>query len=84
MAIKSAPNNLETTRLAISVSKKIGSAVVRNRIKRRFREIFRGIKLSQSYDIVVLARRGSAVVNFSELKGSTVDLLNKKGLIEQI
>ncbi len=55
-------NGLPYHRLGITVSRKIGKAVVRNRIKRRLREIFRANKqaLSTHCDLVVNAKRAAA------------------------
>ena len=55
-------NGLPYHRLGITVSRKIGKSVVRNRIKRRLREIFRANKqaLSPHYDLVVNAKRAAA------------------------
>jgi ribonuclease P protein component len=51
----------KVTRLGITVSRKVGGAVVRNRLKRRIREWFRGARarLRPDMDIVVIARRGA-------------------------
>jgi len=53
-------NNKGQTRLGITVSAKVGKAVIRNRIKRLVREFFRRHRreIPSSQDIVVIARRG--------------------------
>ena len=54
-------NGLQTTRLGITASKKIGCAVVRNRVKRYLREFFRHNRFGMAaVDINVIARRESA------------------------
>ncbi len=69
------PNGLSHSRLGVTVGRKIGSAVQRNRIKRRIREFFRLNKdsLPGSSDLVVTAREGAVSLNFwqvsEELKG---------------
>lgn len=66
-------NSLEHARLGITASRKAGSSVVRNRVKRYVREYFRLHRNSVSgVDIHVIVRRqaaeGSAAVLFSELQ----------------
>ena len=59
------PNGLDRKRLGIIASKKIGSAVVRNRAKRKIREVFRHIKncIEPTVDIVVIS--GKDLVSLS-------------------
>ncbi|MDA2930310.1 ribonuclease P protein component [Acidobacteria bacterium AH-259-O06] len=63
-------NNLPYHRLGITASRKVGKAVVRNRIKRRVREIFRANKpaISPPCDLVVNIKRSAADVSYQEIK----------------
>ena len=52
------PNNLGHNRLGVTVSTKLGGAVVRNRARRRLREVFRLAQpdLRTGYDVILVAR----------------------------
>lgn len=56
-------------RLGITVSSKVGNAVVRNRIKRLVRECFRGLRdeIVPARDILIIARKGAAGLSFPQL-----------------
>ncbi len=63
-------NSLGYSRAGLVVGKKnVRSAVKRNRIKRVVREVFRNNKsLFDSLDIVILAKKGSDTLNYSNVK----------------
>ena len=69
-----ARNGTEATRLGLSVSRKVGNAVVRNRWKRRIREAFRTqrVGLPEGLDLVVRPKKGAtcdaAAITLSVLK----------------
>lgn len=66
-----APNNLNIARLGLVVPKTVDKrAAVRNKIKRRLRDIFRRNKSvwREGFDIIVIARKNTANLAFAELK----------------
>jgi ribonuclease P protein component len=81
VGVKSAPNHLAYARWAIITSKKLGKAVIRNKVKRRLREILREIMLKPGQDIIVIARTGATAADYKELRETTSQLLKKSGLI---
>lgn len=75
----------EVNRLGLTVGKKIGIAVVRNRIRRRLREIYRLHEdgLGHGYDIVIVARTRAATATYRQLDDSFVKLSDKLGLLRK-
>ena len=75
-------NNKNINRLGISVSKKIGKAVVRNKQRRRLKEAFKILEpeMQKGHDIVILPRAGIIEASFLEVKASTKHLLRKHNI----
>jgi len=63
------PNALGRTRLGITVSKKVGNAVVRARVRRHLRELFRtrSSELPRGIDLVLVARNSAKDADHAEL-----------------
>ena len=72
-------------RVGITVSKKLGHAVVRNRVRRRLREVYRlNEQLFQpGWDIVVVARTRAIQVPFHKLTASYLSLAAKAGILRK-
>ena len=71
------PNELETPRLGIAASQKIGNAVIRNRAKRLVRELFKSHKPLIGIDIVVIPRREMLDASWRNLEADYVAALHR-------
>lgn len=80
MVVRAAPNGLDITRYGFAVSRRVGNAVVRNRVKRRLREVMRQAALLTGWDIVVIARNPAALADYNSLKRTVGELLTKARL----
>ncbi|MEW9501183.1 ribonuclease P protein component [Jeotgalibacillus marinus] len=72
-------------RLGLSVSKKIGNAVVRNQVKRYIRQAFLELspQLHKDFDYVVIARKPAADMNFHQTKSSLIHVMAKSKVLKK-
>lgn len=82
LVMRAMPNDLPGSRIGFSVSKRVGNAVVRNKVKRRLREILRVLSLRPGRDIVFIARPPSATASFASIREAAHGLLSRADLIE--
>ena len=70
-------------RIGLSVGKKIGNAVMRNRIKRCLRQAFTDLKkeVKPGYDIIIIARQPTKEMNCHMIKKSLIHLLKRVQLL---
>ncbi len=78
-------NRTGTNRIGITTGKKLGHAVVRNRTRRRLREIYRLNEESflPGFDIVVVARSRAVEAPFDKLTKAYLDLAKKAGILRE-
>lgn len=74
-----------TSRWAFSTGRRLGGAVVRNRVRRRLREIVRAVgpRIREGWDIMLIARPGSAAASSRELHDAVLDLARRAGLLKE-
>jgi ribonuclease P protein component len=83
LALHARPNEGLPLRLGLSVGKRYGPAVARNRFKRRIREIVRRRlrRLAPGWDVVFTARSAAATASFGELEMAVEGTLGRAGIL---
>lgn len=85
MVLYARKNRLGQNRVGITVSKKLGGAVVRNRVRRRLREVYRlsEDKLTPGWDIVLVARSRCITADFLKISQAFLSLAERAGIREE-
>lgn len=81
VAIRSLSSSAPVTRIAFVTSKRVGNAVVRNRVRRRMREICRQSPIRPGFDVVVSARAAAATASYWELRDAVLAQLGRARLL---
>jgi ribonuclease P protein component len=78
-------NNQERTRFGISTGKRIGSAVVRNRVRRRLRMLLRALdgRMAEGWDVLIVCRPPAATATQAELGAALERLMIGAGLLDR-
>lgn len=79
------PNRRGHNRLGVTVGAKLGKAVVRNRVRRRFREIYRlnARRLKPGYDVIIVARTRSVESEYHALEGAFLAACRRLGILAE-
>jgi ribonuclease P protein component len=83
IVLKALSNGLNSTRFGFVISHRLGKALVRNRLKRRLREIARQTPVQPGWDIILIARIPATEKDYQGLEKSVKKLLLKSGLIRE-
>ena len=82
LVIRYLANGSDYSRFAFLVSKRIGNAAVRNRVKRRLREAVRLNPVKAGWDALFIVRRGAGIAKYQELKDAADNLLQRANLVD--
>lgn len=82
LAMRIVPNELRLSRFGFSISKRVGKAVLRNRLKRRLRECVQTMDWKPGWDVVFIVREPAAQANYSQLM-KAMDQLNRRAKLRE-
>lgn len=81
LVVRVLPNGLDYSRFGFMVSKRLGNAVTRNKVKRRLREVVRKSPVAPGWDAIFIARKGAERASYQSLQQAAQNLLRRTKLI---
>lgn len=81
VALRALPNSLGSSRYGFAAGKRLGGAVVRNRVRRQLREVVRHTTIKDGWDMVFIARQAATETNYHVLRKATEELLARAQLL---
>lgn len=84
LVIRYLANDADCSRFGFLVSKRIGNAAVRNKVKRRLREAVRLNPVKVGWDALFIVRRGAGTAKYQELKDAADNLLQRADLVDKV
>lgn len=82
IVMKVLPNGLNLSRSGFSVTKRLGKAVKRNRLRRLLREIVRLQLIRPGWDIILIVRPRAATANYHQLERAVSELFARARLLQ--
>jgi len=82
IVMKVLPNGLNLSRYGFSVTKRLGKAVKRNRLRRLLREIVRLQSIRPGWDIIFIVRARAATANYHQLERAISVLFARARLLQ--
>ncbi|MEW8973875.1 MAG: ribonuclease P protein component [Tissierellaceae bacterium] len=78
-------NDSEETRVGYTITKKIGNSVVRNKLRRRMKEIYRlnFHRIKAGYDLVFIPKKNIVHISYDELESSMIHIMKIAGILKK-
>ena len=83
LVIRYLTNGSNCSRFGFLVSKRVGNAAVRNKVKRRLREAVRLNPVKAGWDALFIVRRGAGSAKYQDLKDAIDNLLQRANLVDE-
>lgn len=80
LTLRARRNAFGHDRYGFAVSRRVGGAVVRNRVRRRLRSLVRELPPGAGYDVVITASHSGARASFHELRGALASCVLRAGI----
>ena len=83
LVVRVLQNGLSHNRYAFMVSKRLGNAVTRNKIRRRLREVVRNTRVTTGWDAVFIVRKGAEFADFTALRQSAQNVSDRANILDE-